>query len=160
MTALPKPAEPESQKALTKKWGEEIMSVGFTAVPDILLRRMAVLNLTPMEMVVILQILSYWWSADQLPFPSKAKIAAAIGCTEKTVQKAITRLVNLGFIRRQLRPRIGDRNESNIYDFSPLIEQLKPEAIKEAAAQQEHREKKLSRMKPPVKRKLQIVTEA
>ncbi|OAV63733.1 hypothetical protein Barb4_04786 [Bacteroidales bacterium Barb4] len=151
-----KPAE-ENRKALTKKWGDEIMAVGFTAVPDILLKRMAVLNISPMEMVVILQILSYWWSADQLPFPSKAKIAAAIGCHEKTVQQAITRLVKLGFIKRQERRREQDRNDSNVYDFAPLIAILKPEAIKEAEEQAAHREKKLQRMKPPVKRKLVAV---
>jgi predicted transcriptional regulator len=152
-----KPEETENRKTLTKKWGEEIMAVGFTAVPDILLKRMAVLGITPMEMMVLLQILSYWWSAEQLPFPSKAKIAVAIGCHEKTVQQAITRLVKLGFIRRQERRRAEDRNESNIYDFSPLIEILKPEAVKEAAEQEAHREKKLQRMKPPAKRKLVAV---
>lgn len=66
---------------------------------------------------------------------------------------------NLRFTQRQLSPREGDRNESNIYDFSPLIEHLKPEVIKEAAAQQEHREKKLSRMRPAAKRKLRVVSE-
>jgi hypothetical protein len=157
MNPLPKPTSAENRKALTMKWGEEIMSVGFTAVPDILLKRMAVLNITPMEMIVILQILSYWWSADQLPFPSKATIAAAIGCGEKTVQRAISSLVRLKIIRRQLRPRHADRNESNIYDFAPLIEILKPEAVKEAAAQEEHRENKLSRMKPRARRKLSVV---
>lgn len=143
----------ESQKTLTKKWGGEIMALGFTAVPDILLKRMAKLNISATEMVVMIQIMSYWWSADQLPFPSKKKIAVAIGCGEKTVQRTLSRLVELNLINRKERRRAKDRNESNVYDFSPLIEQLKPMAIEETENLKREREAKEERMKPAWKKK-------
>lgn len=136
--------------ALQKKWGATIMAAGFTAVPDVLLRRMGALGLKPMEMIVLLQVLTYWWEADHKPYPSKKAIASAIGCGEKAVQKIITRLEKLGFIKRIERPRAADRNQTNIYDFAPLIELLQPHAQEEAAKIEQARqakEEKIARMR-------------
>lgn len=159
MSALMKPAAIEGTKELTKKWGPEIMAMGFTAVPDILLKRMGKLGLSSTEFVVMIQVVSFWWFADQLPFPSKKKIAVAIGCSEKTVQKTMARLEKLGFINRIERRKEADKNDSNLYDFSPLIEHLKPHAIEEAQIQKTEREAKVERMVPAWKKnkKLKIV---
>lgn len=161
MSAPKKPTAIEGKKELTKKWGEEVMALGFTAVPDILLKRMGRLNLTSTEFVVMLQVLSYWWFADQKPFPSKKKIAVAIGCTEKTVQKTMARLEKLGFINRIERRKEQDRNDSNLYDFSPLIAQLKPLAEEEIEILKAEREAKDARMAPARKKekkaKLKVV---
>jgi len=127
-----KPAIVETKGALQRKWGAKIMAAGFTGVPDLLLRRMGKLGLSPTEMIVLLQIMTYWWDRERLPYPSKQTIAAAIGCKAKNVQKAISRLVNTGFINRIERPRAGNRHDSNVYDFSPLIALLEPEAEEEA----------------------------
>lgn len=122
-----------TQKALQKKWGATIIGAGYTAVPDILLRRMGALGLKPMEMIVLLQILTYWWEADNKPYPSKKAIASAIGCSEKAVQKTITRLQKLAFVARIERRRDADRSQTNIYDFAPLIQMLEPHAHEEVA---------------------------
>jgi hypothetical protein len=45
------------------------------------------------------------------------------------VQRIIGRLVKLGLLRRIERKRTGDRNDSNMYDFGPLIERLKRLAV-------------------------------
>lgn len=153
MTALIKPAAVEGKKELTKKWGSDIMALGFTAVPDILLKRMGKLNLTSTEFVVMVQVMSFWWFADNKPFPSKRKIAAAIGCSEKTVQKTMARLEKLGFVTRIERRKDADRNDSNIYDFAPLIAQLAPMAAEELLIQKAEREAKDDRMSPAWKKK-------
>ncbi|MQA42152.1 helix-turn-helix domain-containing protein [Rugamonas aquatica] len=153
MSAQIKPAATEAKKELTKKWGEDIMALGFTAVPDILLKRMGKLNLSSTEFVVMLQVLSFWWFAENKPFPSKKKIANAIGCSEKTVQKTMGRLEKLGFISRIERRKDADRNDSNLYDFSPLIAQLQPMAVEELQIQKAEREAKEDRMVPAWKKK-------
>jgi len=118
---------------LNAKWGREVIALGYTAVPDILLMRMAALGLKPAELVLVLQLLRYWWSADQLPFPSKRTLAGAIGCSEKNVQKVIARLVATGLVLRIERRCAADRNQSNVYDLRPLVERLKKLAAVEAA---------------------------
>jgi predicted transcriptional regulator len=135
-----------TQKALQKKWGATIIAAGYTAVPDILLRRMGALGLKPMEMIVLLQILTYWWEADNKPYPSKKAIASAIGCSEKAVQKTITRLQKLGFVARIERRRDADRSQTNIYDFAPLIQMLEPHAQEEVAKIEQARQAKDERI--------------
>ena len=153
MSESDKPQGIEGKKELTKKWGAEIIALGFTAVPDILLKRMGKLNLSSTEFVVLIQVLSFWWFSDQMPFPSKKKIALGIGCSEKTVQKTMARLEKLNFIKRIERRKDADRSDSNLYDFSPLIEHLKPHAIEEAKIQKAEREAKIERMIPAYKKK-------
>jgi Helix-turn-helix domain len=124
---------PDAGSVLNAKWGREVMALGYTVVPDILLTRMAALGLKPAELLLIMQILRFWWSPNQLPFPSKRKLAEAIGYSERNVQRMITRLVKLKFIRRIERKCEADCNDSNVYDLGPLIARLKPLAIAEAA---------------------------
>ena len=144
----------ESKTVLQKKWGSTIIAAGYTAVPDMLLKRMGALGLKPMEMIVLLQILTYWWTDEARPFPSKKLLATAIGCKEKAVQRAISKLHNLGFLERIARPRVGDRNQTNIYDFKKLIAMLEPHATEEVAKIAEARiakQSKLDRMRPRAK---------
>ena len=124
---------PDAGSVLNAKWGREVMALGYTVVPDILLTRMAALGLKPAELLLIMQILRFWWSPGQLPFPSKRKLAEAIGYSERNVQRMITRLVKLKFIRRIERKREADCNDSNFYDLGPLIARLQPLALAEAA---------------------------
>ena len=118
--------------ALTEKWGAEVVALGYTAVPDVLLANMDKFRLKPMEFAVLVQLLRYWWRADQMPFPSKRSLAAAIGCSEKTVQMAIVGLERGGGLRRVERRRAADRSESNLYDLRPLVQALRHEAVLEA----------------------------
>jgi len=132
----------DSSTVLNAKWGRDVMALGYTVVPDVLLTHMAVLGLTPAELVMILQLLRYWWSPEQMPFPSKRKLAEAIGCSEKNVQKVIARLEYQGYIRRIQRRHPGDRSESNVYDMRPLLEMLEPLVICET---RERRQKAAAR---------------
>lgn len=111
---------------LDAKWGYTIMSGGYTAVPDVLLAHMGELGLSPTEMVVLLQILRFWWAPGRWPFPSKSTLAWSIGLTEKNIQKVIGRLVKGGYLTRIERRSAQDRSQSNCYDLSPLIRMLEP----------------------------------
>ena len=114
-----------AESVLAEKWGVEVIGQGYTAVPDVLLANMGELKISPTEMVVLLQLMRYWWAAGQLPFPSKKTLAQAIGSSEKNVQKVVGRLVARGLLKRILRKKASDRNDSNCYDLEPLIVRLR-----------------------------------
>jgi len=123
----------DTAPVLTRKWGEQVIALGYTAVPDLLLSRMAALGLSPMDLVLLLQLMRYWWTAGQPPFPSKRSLAQAIGCSEKNVQKVMKSLEARGFVERIKRRRAADRNESNLYNLYPLVDRLREMAAQEAA---------------------------
>jgi len=110
---------------LTRKWTAAVIAHGYTAVPDLLLSHMSQLGLTPTELVLLLQLLRYWWTAEHLPFPSKRKLAQAMGCSEKNVQKVMKGLEARGFVVRVQRRRAADRSDSNIYCLDPLVGKLR-----------------------------------
>jgi len=68
----------------------------------------------------------------------------------------MTRLVELGFVNRIERRKAADRSDSNLYDFSPLIVQLKVMAVEEAAIVAAERKEKDERMKPAWKKKTKL----
>jgi DNA replication protein DnaD len=122
---------------LAQKWTPEVIALGYTAVPDLLLSRMAALGLTPTELVLLLQLLRYWWTFAHLPFPSKRKLAEAMGCSEKNVQKVMKRLEERGFVTRVERRNQRDSSHTNLYDLDPLVGKLIPFAAEEAMRRQQ-----------------------
>src|SRR6516162_5917712 len=57
---------------ISQRWGPEVATAGFTSVPNYLLSINQFLEkhnrLSSTELLVLLQILSYWWYTDRLPF--------------------------------------------------------------------------------------------
>ena len=82
-----------------EKWGDAL-SAGFQLVPDVLLKHQDRLGLTPVDLVVLLNVLMHWWFADQLPFPKTALIARRMGVGQRTVQRSLQRLEQRGLIER------------------------------------------------------------
>ena len=62
---------------LYDKWGEIIKGYGggFTAVPNLLLKRQGVLGLKSSELNVLINLIRFWWDLEKLPFPSLEKMA-------------------------------------------------------------------------------------
>jgi hypothetical protein len=118
---LPAPVE----SVLNRKWTAEVIARGYTAVPDLLLSHMSQLGLTPTELVLLLQLLRYWWTAEHLPFPSKRKLAQAMGCSEKNVQKVMKGLEAKGFVVRVQRRKAAERSDSNVYCLDGLVDKLR-----------------------------------
>jgi hypothetical protein len=118
-----------------KKWGKAVMRSGWTAVPTVLLEKQHALSLTPTDVNVLLQLMKYWWNADDPPFPSKAAIAEAMGVAPRTVQRRITYMESLGLISRRKRP---GPFATNAILFDGLIRKLEPFA-QEMAAEREER---------------------
>lgn len=142
----------DSRKLIEARWGSELTSVGWVALPTIILEKQKALGLAPLDLNILLQIAKYWWEPGNLPHPSKRTIADAIGVDPRTVQRRIAALEDLGFITRVMRK--GPKgNLSSSYDLRGLIELATPfalEASQQRAAARAAQEDRLKRMRPRV----------
>jgi predicted transcriptional regulator len=118
-------AEPD-RKSLERRWTKTVLGPGFTQIPSVLLRAQARLHLSPIELNVLLQMIDHWWDSDDMPFPAKKRLAERMGVSEKTIQRAVSRLVEEGLIRRTARHNRYGGQTSSLYDLTPLVEKLTP----------------------------------
>lgn len=131
------PAKPTS--STEKIWGKTVLRHGYTAVPSILIRAQARLEISATQMNIILQLLDYWIEPTRKPFPTKRDLAKRMGVTEKTVQINVGQLEKKGLIEREARRTAAGDWNSNLYHLDPLIEAVKKlepdfQAEKEAKA--------------------------
>jgi len=133
-------------RVLEDKWGKAVISTGYTVLPTIVLRYQQRLGLKPLEINILLHLLSYWWQKDNLPHPGKSSLALAVGVVPSTVRRCLKRLENAGYIQRIPRhtSRLGSR--TNEYDFSGLIKALEPLAAEEAAEIAKRKAQRLRRL--------------
>ena len=152
--ATPKLATKEKEKESRKKWGNELIDAGYTILPSTLVTRQKALGLEPIHINILLVLLTYWWTADTLPYPSKKTMAAIIGVDESTIRRRVAEMEKAKFITRVQRRVDKDRNQTNIYDFTGLIAALQPFAQEEIQAKEANRIAKanrVSRKKPLLK---------
>lgn len=112
---------------IVEKWGQEVAERGFAQIPNYLVLLNQFLDrehrLSPVELLVLFQLAASWWRRDSLPFPSMGTLAVRCGVSERQIQRAINRLVELKLIRRVNR-RTKGIIASNAYDLSPLVDIL------------------------------------
>lgn len=154
MSAETKPRS-EKDRVLEKKWGSKVIDAGYTAVPDVLIKYQQRLKLKPLDINVLLHLLSYWWRREELPRPSKKSLAVAIGVDPSTIRRCLKKLEASGYLTRvQRRTPAGSR--PNTYDLAGLVTILQPLALEEMAEIQKRKQRKLAKLagKKPV---LQVV---
>jgi hypothetical protein len=109
---------------MSAMWGEKIVERGFTQVPNYLMMINQFLaeerRLTPVQLLVLLQLVYNWWEKDKPPFPSMQTMARRLGVSERQVQRAITDLEKKDIIKRVKRAQ-GNLRASNAYDMSGLV---------------------------------------
>ena len=119
----PKPAT-TVETTLAARWGTAVLAHGFTGFPDVIFKYQNALKLKPLDVLILLHLASYWRETDNHPRPAKATIAEAIGVDPRTVQKAISRMEKLGYVKRIMRKAgVGD-NLPNQYDMRGLVAAL------------------------------------
>jgi DNA-binding transcriptional regulator YhcF (GntR family) len=138
--------EVAAQKANEEKWTKPLMDAGWTAIPSVILEKQHALGLDAIDMNIISHLTIYWWKKGNLPHPSVATIAKAIGVKPRTVQKHIKAMEALGFITRHQRRREGLSNATNLYSFEGLIKAATPYAIEKNAAKAEGAKKEGERV--------------
>ncbi len=112
---------------MVEKWGQAVAERGFAQIPNYLLLLNNFLDedrrLTPVELLVLFQLVGAWWQKENMPFPSMATLARRLGVSERQVQRAVARLVKDGIIAKVKR-RTHGIIASNAYDLSPLVDLL------------------------------------
>lgn len=113
------------QQESVKKFGAAV-AARFTIVPSLLFEKQRDLNITPVEFAVLLQLMSYWWKAADLPWPSKRDLGRRLDMDESNVRRHITSLCQKKLIERIERTdKATNRQTSNKYSFKPLVQKLK-----------------------------------
>lgn len=110
-----------------QKWGKPVAERGFAQIPNYLLLVNQFLDkdhrLTPVELLVLFQLVGMWWQKDELPFPSIGNMAIRCGVSDRQINRAVAHLTELGLIRRVSR-RTKGIIASNAYDMQPLVDFL------------------------------------
>lgn len=105
--------------SFSDKWSSGIEDEGYVQFPNLLIKHQHDLGITSPELVFLLGLLVHKWDTRN-PFPSLATVGTYSGKTRNTAQAAARSLENKGFILRVSR----GGNETNEYDFNPLINRL------------------------------------
>jgi hypothetical protein len=115
----------KSSRTAERKWGSDVMSLGFCITPSLLLKAQKRLRLTPSQLVVLLHLMDIWWGDENnLPWPSKRHLAERIGMGERRVQAIMAELEVAGLAKRvERRDRFGGKT-SNAYDLGGLVKRL------------------------------------
>ena len=108
-----------------KKWGKDVMKLGFSIIPSLLLRAQRRLGLNPTQLAVLLQLADYWWDEGRKPYPSKDTLSQRLGLGPRQIQRHIAALEAAGLVQRIERTAAHRGKLSNAYDLSGLVARLK-----------------------------------
>jgi hypothetical protein len=114
-------ASSAAKKVLEEKWGNPLLSEGFTVMPNIVFQHQKALKLKPLDVLILLHLISYWWKANEPPRPAKGTIAQALDVDPRTVQRGVEKMEKLGYIRRIVRKASAGDNLPNGYDLRGLV---------------------------------------
>ena len=141
----------ETLRENEKKWSKAVMAAGWSAIPNILIEKQEALGLKPIEMNVLIHLIQYWWFESNLPHPSVGRMAKALGVTDRTIQRTIKGLCELGFMEKEERRKTKHGSLTNLHSFNGLIEKLKPYADEKVAEKKQKKEDenaRIARKKP------------
>ena len=115
-------AEGQPPTAPMRKWGSAL-DVGFQVLPNALVRHLCRSGATPIDFVVLLNLLMAWWDPERMPYPRVSTIASRMNVSPRTVQRSLGALRRAGFIRWD-RGHVGTIRRRQ-FDLSPLAERAK-----------------------------------
>jgi DNA-binding transcriptional regulator YhcF (GntR family) len=146
-----KQADAETLRRNEEKWSKPLMAAGWNAIPSIIIEKQEALGLDAIDMNIIIHLSNYWWRAGNLPYPSVATIAKAIGVKPRTVQKRVAALNALGLLSRTERRNTRYGSDTNLYGFDGLIKAARPyaeEKLAERAKKEQDEKDRIARKKP------------
>lgn len=147
MSASPKQKTASTDRKVASKWGEKLAESGWTSFPNVIFERQQALQLSPLDINILLHLAGSWWNAESNPYRSKKTLALAIGVTPRTIQRRIEEMERWGYIKRIYRKAgVGD-NLPNEYDLSGLIEKVMPFAEEKLATRAEREAASLATIK-------------
>jgi DNA-binding MarR family transcriptional regulator len=123
-----KPAQ--ASRASERKWGKDVMKLGFTIVPSLIFRAQERLGLNATQLAVLLQIADFWWDHNRKPYPSLKTLGDRLDLSQRQVARIVDELVDAKFVKKIERYTKGRGRMSNEYDLGGLVEKpakLEPE---------------------------------
>ena len=99
--------------------------LGFTPVPDILIRSQSRLNLSQNEMGVLLNLLMHWWGSDQWPYPRISTISGRLGLSRRTVERTIASLEEKKLVVREQSESTDDGRTIRRFNLTGLRRTLR-----------------------------------
>jgi len=90
------------------------------------------LGLSNREMLVLLQLLTFWWKASSPPRPRVSTLAQRLDVDERTIQRALSSLCEKGLIERT-RVKTPEGDEAQAFDLGGLVAKLEAFAVREVA---------------------------
>lgn len=108
------------EKSIRGRWGASLANSksGYVTLPNVLLNYYSLLGMSEIELVFILQVMSYKWTSAK-PYPSFNTIAHKMGKSRDTVQGYARSLES-----KRLLKRVQRTGYSSKIDVSPLIQIL------------------------------------
>lgn len=117
-------ARQNNMSDIVEKWTKPVAERGFAQIPNYLLLINQFLDkdarLSPVELLVLIQLAGAWWRKPDLPFPSMRTLSVRCGVSERQIHRAIARLEQIGLIKKVSRRSKGII-ASNAYDLTPLV---------------------------------------
>jgi predicted transcriptional regulator len=111
------------------KWGYAAHR-GYQAVPHDLFRFQAQLKLSNGELVTLLNILDFWWEAGKHPFPGVFALAKRMDTTERSIQRHLKTLHDLGYAVRE-----RGNDEKRRFNLGGLVAKLSELVVKDVDEQ-------------------------
>jgi hypothetical protein len=67
MATAKKAVAGNQQRINEKKWSKDLMSKGWTAIPNVIIEHHTDLGLKPIDITILLHVSTYWWTAETMP---------------------------------------------------------------------------------------------
>ncbi len=109
-----------------EKWTKPLLQSGWSAIPNIIIEKQALIGLDPTDLNIVIHLLRNWTNSNELPSPTVEKIAKDIGISVRTVQKHLADLQQSGLITRIERRNTRFGSAPNLYRLDGLIDAAKP----------------------------------
>lgn len=110
----------EDGSALYQVWGITNRR-DFQQIPNALLRNQFRLNLSPLDMLIVLNISLHWWTAENRPYPTIERIARRIGVSRRSVERSIASMERRRLLVRMPYEVNGDGKKIRRFDLSNLV---------------------------------------
>ncbi|MBI1216744.1 MAG: hypothetical protein GC185_13120 [Alphaproteobacteria bacterium] len=114
-----------TQYSPTEKWEIDISKNGYSILPNQVFFINHFLSserqLSATELLLMLNLLTWWWHKDAQPFPSKSLLASRLGLSPRQVQRTIKSLEDKQMLKTRPRYEAG-KQTSNLYDLSLFVE--------------------------------------
>ncbi|MDU4222214.1 MAG: helix-turn-helix domain-containing protein [Clostridium perfringens] len=110
---------------LEKKWGENSMVMGWTAIPTSMLFLQAELSITPLGFNILINLISHWWESDEHPYPSQESLAKRMGVSKRSIQREISSLIEKNLLEKTATKSSNKKYKGrNTYDLSKMVRAL------------------------------------